>query len=797
MAEPSPPSDNDHADPEAHHPHHNALQFLTGIRLTAPPLAKPRTTPIPRGTGKQDDSLHTLPEEHQKTKGNEQAIRNEGGIPSMESMQQSVARALTVDTGGVRQRASHSYLKLEAPYHPPTEEEYTFPRPSHSVTNYPITRRHPITRYAAPRTDLIGEYYEDPEYTTQEYGSLENPNAGTLKKSVMTLGQGFRNRGRAQRASLNLQSQMLSWLNQDATVPSDHSGSPLSPRLGQSLVERDSNLHHPTGSLYDTHAIQDKRSIETARLVFTTPTGHNPVAYISVIPYTKQKKSTAGQPPSATPVDHTLNNRTRTAGAPSWPLNRGPTQPLAQSGSGHEASVLRNLASVVPTATHVVKAWLRTIPKTPYSLGHPSRILRTDSAPVSSRISISRPKEARLLRQQLVVDRQTYQQDFTMTASFSVYEHLRHINAPLQLDSELAEEAQATNYSAPRKAPATLSYRQCLHPSGALEPAFDSKPDRRGRMQHLALARRFSSGSSVCHSFYSERRYRKSSARSIATRSSLEQPELVSPESDSISPLEPPDLRRHDLDYDVRRAQPRRINELGSKSQRFRPPVSERKASSRPRGVTSTNWQPPTLGISTFPYDPNYLDDPELKTGSRRTVIKLAGFVGSIVQHTQPAELKRELNDLFRQKHGADVDPSITLSKIRSLKHRLIQCAQQVDCELSSVAKAFVYLEKLLLLHQVYKGNRRCIAAVCLLLAVKVNEPHDKRIMQLLSVMHKVLGVPPAVVLQHEFSVFASLQFELYLPIQEFTPHLNRILHSVGLDTLQEYIGNDSTFYLE
>ncbi|KAJ1964555.1 hypothetical protein IWQ62_002902 [Dispira parvispora] len=783
MDEASPPSDSDHANLEEHHPHHNALQFLTGIRLTAPPLTKPRTAPTPRGSGKQDDSHQTLPKEQQKEKGNGQTTRNEGETRSLESMQRSVARELTVDTGGAH--ASQSYLQLEAPYHP-THEEYTFLRPPHSITSYSATRRHPITRYAAPQTDLIGEYYEDPEYSIQAY---ENPNAGTLKKSVMTLGQGFRNRGRTQRASMNLQSQMLSWLNKDATVPIDPSDNPLSPRLGQSLTERD---NHSAGPLYDTHAIQDKSPVETARLVFTTPTGHNPVAYFSVIPYTKQKRST--QPPGTIPVDHTLDSRTRTAHDPSWPLNRGSTQPLAQSGSGHETGVLQNLASVVPTATHVVKSWLRTIPKNPYSLGHPSRMLRTDSAPVTSRISISRPMEARLLRQQLVVDRQTYQQEFTMTPSFSVYEHLQHINAPLQIDSELAEEAQTTNTVVPRKAPATLSYRRCLYPSGALEPAVNNKLDRRSRTQHLTLGRRLSSGSSMGYSIYSERQHRKSSTRSIGTRSSLEQSEVVSPESDDTSRLEPPDLRRQDLQDDVRRAHPRRINQLGSRSQRFRPPVSERKASGRTRGLA--DWQPPTLGTLAFHYDPNYLDDPELKTGSRRTVVKLAGFVGSIVQHTQPAELKRELNDLFRQKHGADVDPTITLSKIRSLKHRLIQCAQQVDCELSSVAKAFVYLEKLLLLHQVHKDNRRCIAAACLLLAVKVNEPHDKRIMQLLSTMHKILGVPPAMVLQHEFSVFASLQFELYLPIQEFTPHLNRILHSVGLDTLQEYMGNDSTFYL-
>ncbi|RKP38703.1 hypothetical protein BJ085DRAFT_16375 [Dimargaris cristalligena] len=208
-------------------------------------------------------------------------------------------------------------------------------------------------------------------------------------------------------------------------------------------------------------------------------------------------------------------------------------------------------------------------------------------------------------------------------------------------------------------------------------------------------------------------------------------------------------------------------------------------------GGTGNAPQPPTQ------YDPNYLDDPGLKADSRRTTSNLVGFVGSIIQHNKPVDVRRELNEHFRRRHGAFIDSSITLSKIRNLKLRLIQCAQQASNEISSVALAYVYLEKLILARRIHKGNRRCLAAACLLLAVKANEPHGESTAQLLAVIPKVMGVTSAAVLEQEFTVFADLQFSLYVPIHEFMPHLNRALRSVGISSVQEYVGGDSTFYLK
>ncbi|CAG8767670.1 14361_t:CDS:2, partial [Ambispora leptoticha] len=110
-------------------------------------------------------------------------------------------------------------------------------------------------------------------------------------------------------------------------------------------------------------------------------------------------------------------------------------------------------------------------------------------------------------------------------------------------------------------------------------------------------------------------------------------------------------------------------------------------------------------------YDPTYLDNPalkteketpndqqELKTSKHRAVLSLSGIIGLMSHGTRPSDLKRESNELFRQTHP-NVDPSLTLSQIRKVKAKLLAAAQHedLDLELSTVAKAYAYFEKLIL----------------------------------------------------------------------------------------------------
>ncbi|KAJ3415454.1 CCR4-NOT regulatory complex component [Chytridiales sp. JEL 0842] len=194
-------------------------------------------------------------------------------------------------------------------------------------------------------------------------------------------------------------------------------------------------------------------------------------------------------------------------------------------------------------------------------------------------------------------------------------------------------------------------------------------------------------------------------------------------------------------------------------------------------------------------YNPNFLDDPELKTGKHKTVITLPCFIGSIIQYTRPGDIKKELNEHFRETHPT-VDAMLTLSQIRNLKARLLEVGLQRDLELSSVACAYVLFEKLVLKNYVTKANRRLIAAVCLLLAAKVNDPKETDYAKLVAAMEEALEVSAKDIFQQEFTVYTWLDFSLFVAPWEMMPHLERILASTGLTMTSDKPTDTSNFTL-
>ncbi|OAD01057.1 cyclin, partial [Mucor lusitanicus CBS 277.49] len=140
----------------------------------------------------------------------------------------------------------------------------------------------------------------------------------------------------------------------------------------------------------------------------------------------------------------------------------------------------------------------------------------------------------------------------------------------------------------------------------------------------------------------------------------------------------------------------------------------------------------------------------------------------------KPSELKREMNEQFRLNHP-EIPAEITLSKIRAIKLHLLEIGKQVDLEVSSVAHAYVFFEKLVIKHVVTKKNRKLIAACCLFLATKVNEAKGTWFRPLLEAMDDELDVDAEEIHEHEFAVFADLEFNLYVPRREFMPHFERI----------------------
>ncbi|KAG0048818.1 CDK5 and ABL1 enzyme substrate 1 [Gryganskiella cystojenkinii] len=237
-----------------------------------------------------------------------------------------------------------------------------------------------------------------------------------------------------------------------------------------------------------------------------------------------------------------------------------------------------------------------------------------------------------------------------------------------------------------------------------------------------------------------------------------------------------------------------------------------RKANSFAHLLTQSNALNPEQEDSSS-YDPYYLDDPELKTGKNRTVISLACYMGSVIQYTRPSDLKRELNEHFRTRHP-NIDPAITLSKIRKVKSDLLAISEELDLEISTAALAYAYFEKLVMKGSwrgkdnasinsadstpspVTKDNRKLMACVCLLLAYKVNEPKrpSGEFALLMKTMTKHMEVSAKDIKEHEFQVFSLLEFNLYLPRQEFLPHFEQILYRQDYINVQEYLGEDE-FY--
>lgn len=173
-------------------------------------------------------------------------------------------------------------------------------------------------------------------------------------------------------------------------------------------------------------------------------------------------------------------------------------------------------------------------------------------------------------------------------------------------------------------------------------------------------------------------------------------------------------------------------------------------------------------------YTPCCLDNHEYFVGKIITTLTPQGYRVSIIQYTKPSDRKRLINDRFRE-----LFPHIglPLTSLRSSKSGILHTAIECGIDLAAVAYAYTYFEKVVLMGKVNKGNRRIIAGVCLLLAVKFYTDAKKH--ELRALIEKIMDlfrISSRELLVHEFPVLVTLQFSLVTPCHQVQEHYNQLI---------------------
>ncbi|XP_038056872.1 CDK5 and ABL1 enzyme substrate 1-like isoform X3 [Patiria miniata] len=176
---------------------------------------------------------------------------------------------------------------------------------------------------------------------------------------------------------------------------------------------------------------------------------------------------------------------------------------------------------------------------------------------------------------------------------------------------------------------------------------------------------------------------------------------------------------------------------------------------------------------NVLPYDPMELDDPGLHAGKHSKVMTFTSYMVSILDYTKPSELKKDINQKFKDKFP-HID--LSLSKLRSIKREMKKIAVDAGTmEMLTLAHAYVYYEKLVLYGKINKENRKLCAGACLTLAAKLSDTKGADLQNLIKEIEDTFRENRKEFLQLEFPILVALEFSLHLPESVVLPHYRRI----------------------
>lgn len=117
-----------------------------------------------------------------------------------------------------------------------------------------------------------------------------------------------------------------------------------------------------------------------------------------------------------------------------------------------------------------------------------------------------------------------------------------------------------------------------------------------------------------------------------------------------------------------------------------------------------------------------------------------------------------------------------------------------LSIEVSTIASAVIFFERLCLKGVITKANRRLTMAVCLLLSYKFNEcvtsKFHTRLDMMLDYIDKEWKISKKEVFDSEFGAFVQLGFSLLVPYQHVFLVFTRLLKLV-YKTTRNYLGDD------